>query len=226
MDGLSHLVGEIAKYPKLSIVEERNLAIDAAQGDEKAMARLVEAHLALVLWIVLRFSREQLLDNFQNGSIGLMEAARSFDPGKGLVFSTFAHHCIMNAVMRGWQKDTTVGRGSGRKIQSLNEVLNPRVQHPQTLQDIIEDTRPGPEDLGQAKETRQILIQWCQELPGMESAIILRHFGLLDETEPNLETIAKSFGVSRQYIAQVEEKALAKLRRRMLRSGTELADWV
>lgn len=61
--------------------------------------KLVEENLGLIsfamnkLPIYLFDSRE---DAFQIGTIGLMKAARSFDPDRSILFSTYAIPCIVN----------------------------------------------------------------------------------------------------------------------------------
>ena len=60
---------------------------------------LVEANLGLISYamnklpIYLFDSRE---DAFQIGTIGLMKAARSYDPNRNILFSTYALTCITN----------------------------------------------------------------------------------------------------------------------------------
>src|SRR6059036_2580690 len=84
---------EIAKLPRLTPDEERALGA-RIQGDrdEGAMSRLVEANLRFVVSYAKRYRGlgVSFLDLIHEGNLGLMEAARRFDPSKNVKFITYA----------------------------------------------------------------------------------------------------------------------------------------
>ena len=65
----------------------------------EAQRTLAEADLGLISYAMKKLP-VYLFDNpedaFQIGAIGLMKAVRSFDPAKGILFSTYALPCITN----------------------------------------------------------------------------------------------------------------------------------
>jgi RNA polymerase sigma-32 factor len=91
----------------LSQDEERRLAgAWIADKDEKALGRLVAAHLGLVIKIALEFrhSGPSMEDLIQEGNLGLTIAARRFDPDRATRLATYATYwiraCMLEHVVR------------------------------------------------------------------------------------------------------------------------------
>ena len=95
--------------PLLSATHEHELATRwRDDGDETALHELVGAYLRLVIAVAGKFRRHglPLAELVQEGSIGLMQAAARFDPGREVRFSTYASWWIRAAmqeyVLRNW----------------------------------------------------------------------------------------------------------------------------
>ena len=93
---------EIREYPRLTVEEERELARRCAEGDEDAIRQMVNANLRLVVSIAREYAGRgvALMDLIQEGSIGLLAAARKFDYTRDLRFSTYATKWIRQGVTR------------------------------------------------------------------------------------------------------------------------------
>ena len=80
-DDVSQYLREIREYPRLTAQEERELAMRCAEGDEEAIRRMVNCNLRLVVSVAREYAGRgvPLLDLIQEGSIGLLVAARKFD---------------------------------------------------------------------------------------------------------------------------------------------------
>lgn len=99
---------EAAATPLLDAEEERDLAFRAEAGDSEAMNRLVASHLRLVVKIARAYRGWGLPMNdlVQEGTLGLVQAVRRFDPQRGVRLSTYAlwsvRAAIQDSVLRSW----------------------------------------------------------------------------------------------------------------------------
>jgi RNA polymerase primary sigma factor len=94
-------LGEIGKIAPLSIAEERALGARVQQGDEAALRRLVEANLRFVVSYAKRYRGlgVPFLDLIHEGNLGLMEAARRFDPARNVKFISYAVWWVRQALL-------------------------------------------------------------------------------------------------------------------------------
>ena len=101
-DDMRQFLREIREFPRLSAEEERELARRCAEGDEDAIRHMVNSNLRLVVSIAREFAGRgvALLDLIQEGSIGLLVAARKFDYTLDYRFSTYATKWIRQGVTR------------------------------------------------------------------------------------------------------------------------------
>ncbi len=93
---------EIRSIPRLTPEEERSLAMRCAQGDQEAIRQMVSANLRLVVSVAREYAGRgvPLLDLVQEGSIGLLAAAKKFDYTLDYRFSTYATKWIRQGVTR------------------------------------------------------------------------------------------------------------------------------
>lgn len=101
-EDLRQYIGEIRQYPLLTQEQELELAKACASGDEEAVRRMVNSNLRLVVAIAREYSGRgiPLLDLIQEGSIGLIIAARKFDYTLDFRFSTYATKWIRQRISR------------------------------------------------------------------------------------------------------------------------------
>ena len=101
-DDVRQFLSEIREFPRLTGEEERELARLCAQGDEDAIRHMVNSNLRLVVSIAREYAGRgvALLDLIQEGSIGLLVAARKFDYTLDFRFSTYATKWIRQGVTR------------------------------------------------------------------------------------------------------------------------------
>lgn len=101
-DDMSQFLREIRQYPRLTPEEEKALARQCAAGDEDAIRQMVNSNLRLVVSIAREYAGRgvALLDLIQEGSIGLLTAARKFDYTMDCRFSTYATKWIRQGVTR------------------------------------------------------------------------------------------------------------------------------
>ena len=96
---------EISRYPQLTHEEELELARRVAEGDEEALRKLVESNLRFVVAYAKRYRNPNVsfLDLIHEGNLGLMQAARKYNPfkdGQDVKFITYAVWWIMQRLER------------------------------------------------------------------------------------------------------------------------------
>ena len=101
-DDVRQYLRDIRQYPRLSPQQEKELAKRCAAGDEEAIRTMVNSNLRLVVSVAKEYVGRgaPLLDMIQEGSIGLLAAARKFDYTLEYRFSTYATKWIRQGVSR------------------------------------------------------------------------------------------------------------------------------
>jgi RNA polymerase primary sigma factor len=101
-DDLRPFLSDIRRYPRLTDQQELDLARRCAQGDENAIRMMVNSNLRLVVSVAREYAGRgvPLLDLIQEGSIGLIAAARKFDYTLDYKFSTYATKWIRQGITR------------------------------------------------------------------------------------------------------------------------------
>jgi RNA polymerase sigma-32 factor len=103
VDSLQRYLTDIRRIPVLSREEEHRLALRwHEQGEREAAWQLVTANLRLVVMIAREYQRafHNLLDLVQEGSVGLLEAVKNFDPYRGIRFPSYAVWWIRAYIIR------------------------------------------------------------------------------------------------------------------------------
>src|SRR6266516_5484741 len=107
--GTTRYLEEIRRYPMLEAEEECVLAKRwREQGDAVAGHKLVTSHLRLVVKIAVGYRGYGLpvSEIISEGNVGLMKAAKRFDPQQGFRFATYAMWWIKAAIheyiLRSW----------------------------------------------------------------------------------------------------------------------------
>jgi RNA polymerase sigma-32 factor len=102
-DPVQRFLAEARRYDRLSEDEEKRLARAARDdGDIEAARRLVVHNLRLVVSIAYQYRQAwiNMLDLFQEGSVGLMEAVKRWDPTLGTRFGSYAAYWIRAYILR------------------------------------------------------------------------------------------------------------------------------
>ncbi len=91
-ESLSAYLKMIGKIPLLSREEEVALSRRIQEGDAEAEGELVRHNLKYVVSVANRYKSRgiDLLDIISEGNLGLIQAAKRFDPDRGVKFITYA----------------------------------------------------------------------------------------------------------------------------------------
>jgi RNA polymerase primary sigma factor len=100
-DLLNHYLQEIAKVPRLTPERERELGRRIQDNDKAALEELVKANLRFVVSYAKRYRNSHVLflDLINEGNIGLIHAAKKYDPDKNVKFITYAVWWIRQSIL-------------------------------------------------------------------------------------------------------------------------------
>lgn len=100
-DSLATYLSEVRRKPVLSPPEETALGQLIQQGDAQAVQELVERNLRFVVQVAGKYKNSgiPLPDLINEGNLGLIQAARKFDPDRGARFITYAVWWIRQAIL-------------------------------------------------------------------------------------------------------------------------------
>jgi len=129
-DSLNAYIREISRFKPLSGDEEKELGRRIQRGDHKALQRLVEANLRFVVSYAKRYRGLGLsfLDLIHEGTLGLIEAAKRFDPERNVKFISYAVWWVRQAIFHALSEHTRVFRLPQKLSGQISKVGNARQQ--------------------------------------------------------------------------------------------------
>ncbi|MBI4596639.1 MAG: RNA polymerase sigma factor RpoD/SigA [Candidatus Tectomicrobia bacterium] len=109
---LDSYLKQIRQIPLLTREEEMALALRIRAGDEKALNELVRRNLRYVVTVsnMYRGCGLSLDDLISEGNVGLIQAAKRFDPDKGVKFITYAVWWIRQAIVHALAEQSSTVR--------------------------------------------------------------------------------------------------------------------
>jgi RNA polymerase primary sigma factor len=227
---LAAYLREIAKLPRLTVDEERALGLRIQQHrDEAAITRLVEANLRFVVSYAKRYRGHgvSFLDLIHEGNLGLIEAARRFDPARNVKFITYGVWWVREAMMHVLADQTRAFSfppklfatlHHGAEDVSLSEpVATDRAESrggAREFGDLLpQDGVPAIEDELIHQSDLDELAAALLDLDGKEREVVRLRFGLEDDEPRTLQEIGDRLHLSRERVRQIESRAKEKLRR-------------
>ena len=141
-------MSEIRRYPLLTAQQERELARRCAAGDEDAIRAMVSANLRLVVSVAREYAGQgvPLLDLIQEGSLGLITAAKKFDYTLDFRFSTYATKWIRQRIGMSLNDHSGVIRVPAytaermRKLEAARAELRAELGRDPTARELAEQT--------------------------------------------------------------------------------------
>src|ERR671912_1013552 len=145
-DILDQYLYEVAKTPLLSPQEEVAIARRIASGDPDAMHELIRANLRFVISVAKKSQNRgmALLDLIGEGNVGLLTAARKFDPDQGVKFISYAVWWIRQAILSSLARQGRTVRVPLNRTADLSRIIKASEILRQKLR-----REPTPEELSQ-----------------------------------------------------------------------------
>jgi len=228
---LSAYLRGIGKLPRLTGIEERELGQRIRHdGDQAALTRLVEGNLLFVVSCAKRYRGlgVSMLDLIHEGNLGLLEAARRFDPSRNVKFITYAVWWVREAMTHVLADQTrafsfppklfsALYRSHGTSADvSLSDPVTFRGPDGRSreLGDLLaQDGTLAVEEEMIHRSDLQELAAALGDLDRKEREIVRLRFGLEDEEPRTLQEIGDRLHLSRERVRQIESRAKEKLRR-------------
>ncbi len=184
-ESLKKYLKEISKIPRITPEEEKRLGKMIKKGNKEAIKKLVEANLRFVVSYAKKYRGCGLsfLDLINEGNIGLIEAAKRFDPKKKVKFITYAVWWVRQAIIHALSNHSGAFRLPQKKANTLYRIGK-------TMSTLLIDLErtPSPEEVAEkmdlSVEEINSLIQASDENISLDQIIDEEHeFQLSDKLE-------------------------------------------
>jgi RNA polymerase sporulation-specific sigma factor len=197
---LQQYLTELKKIKMLSPEEERELWIREEEGDEEAHQKLISSYQPLVFKTAVQFHmpEEITLELIQEGTVGLLEAAESYDYTKGVAFSLYAVHRI-----RGRMCDF-MNREFSRDELSLDR----ETAEGWSLAEFIPGLQLLPEEVAERHAVSSRVSQAIERLPQKEKQVLQGIF--LENKTPSV--LAADIKVTPGHIYRLEKQGVRRIR--------------
>ena len=179
------------------ILSDEELAVLAANGDDKSMARLISAVSPIARAKASKFAKAGIPDEdlVQEGMLGFLDAVSSFDRSRGVPFRAYAEICINNRIV------SAVRANFNNKNAALSSAL--------PFEDETADSSADPANIFSAKcesENIRAFLDSC--LSDFERQVI--DLRLMSKT---YSLIAASLGCNEKAVDNAMQRIRKKLRK-------------
>jgi RNA polymerase primary sigma factor len=144
-DILDQYLHEVSRTPLLTPAQEVAVAHRVRAGDELAMQELVTRNLRFVISVAKKYQNRgmALTDLIGEGNVGLMTAARKFDPDQGVKFISYAVWWIRQAILAALARQGRTVRVPLNRTADLSRIIRSSEALRQEL-----GREPTPEEIG------------------------------------------------------------------------------
>lgn len=213
------MLNETGSVKLLSSKEEAELAMRIKNGDDRALNKLVAHNITYVVSVANQYKNRgmDIDDLISEGSIGLVKAARKFDPQHGRRFVTFAAPYVRDAMEKAILQHSGIYRVprdadnvslERHRSQPLS-IDAPVGGSPElSLGRVISDVNaPDPDKQLQHVDEGKELQSLVSKLEPRERYVLQRFFGIGMDTR-TMSEIGKEMGLKRERVRQIRDKAV------------------
>ncbi|HEY7636068.1 MAG TPA: RNA polymerase sigma factor RpoD/SigA [Gemmatimonadales bacterium] len=152
-ESLDFYLQEISRIPLLKLEEETALARRAFRGEVEAQEKLARHNVRFVVSVAKKFQNRgvPLMDLIGEGNVGLMTAARKFDPDRGVKFISYAVWWIRQAIQAAIARHGRPVRVPLNRTADLNRLgrtttlLTERLGRIPTVEELVKATGLTPD---------------------------------------------------------------------------------
>jgi RNA polymerase primary sigma factor len=235
--GTLRTAGPIGELPRMKRIDKILRAV--VDVLERERDRLVMPNFRLVLKEVFRYHPTGMKrsDLFQEGILGLHKAVFRFDASRAIRFSTYATYWIRQSIRKSLidkSRMIRIPQAIQEELRKTESSLKPR--EAERVRRLMSETilfsygetddsndrfsfevkDPSAPELGERLHTGtvpQAVNEALSDLNSRERDVVQRRFGLAGERPQTLEEIGVHLNLSRERIRQIEQEALARMKR-------------
>ena len=158
---LDQYLRDVSRHELITPEMEKILGARAQKGDEEAVQELAKANLRFVISVAKKYQNRgvSLTDLIQEGNVGLVTAARKFDPNQGVKFISYAVWWIRQAILASLANHGRAVRVPLNRASDLARIFREKERLKQEL-----GRDPTPEELSKATDLTPELIESLQTL--------------------------------------------------------------
>ena len=162
---LDQYLRDVSRHELISPEMEKILGARAQAGDEDAVQELARANLRFVISVAKKYQNRgvSLTDLIQEGNVGLVTAARKFDPDQGVKFISYAVWWIRQAILAALANHGRSVRVPKNRASDLARIFREKERLKQEL-----GREPSSEELAKATDLTPELVESLQTLNAAE----------------------------------------------------------
>jgi RNA polymerase primary sigma factor len=162
---LDQYLRDVSRHELITPEQEKILGARAQKGDEDAVQELARANLRFVISVAKKYQNRgvSLTDLIQEGNVGLVTAARKFDPEQGVKFISYAVWWIRQAILAALANHGRSVRVPLNRASDLARIFREKERLKQEL-----GREPTPEELSVATDLTPELVESLQTLNAAE----------------------------------------------------------
>ncbi|HEX9107903.1 MAG TPA: RNA polymerase sigma factor RpoD/SigA [Longimicrobiales bacterium] len=211
-NALDQYLRDVSRHELLTPEQEIELGKRAQAGDEDAVQRLVRANLRFVISVAKKYQNRgvSLIDLIQEGNVGLVTAARKFDPDQGVKFISYAVWWIRQAILsslanQGRAVRVPLNRASDlARIFRERERLKQELRRDPTAEELAEAAKLTPETVAQLQTLNAAEIRLDAPIGDSDDSQLVERFISEEASEPEL-------AVEERMLSEQIERALDTL---------------
>lgn len=174
--------------------------------------QLVLDNLNLIYYVLKQIGLySQHEEYYDLGLIGLVRAAKTYDPNKGYKFSTYAAVSIKNMILRQVRINNAERRKSNRNTISLDRVMYRSEKKEVVLEDLIASDYDLEEDV--IKREQLAAVKKAITTLTDKEKLMLKYYVFDDMTQIEM---AKVMNISQAQISRTITKIINKIRKQVL----------
>lgn len=213
---LNVYLDEIGHTPLLTEEQEQQLSARIQRGDGRALNKLVEANLRLVVAIARQYQGKGLVmdDLVSEGNIGLLKAAAKYDATRGLRFAGYAVVFVRRQIERALKMES-----GERRVESSGEGRTRSVDAPlgakpnvNLLSVLVDENAPHTDERVHSANVEEAVERALGVLNARELCVVSAYFGIGQE-HLTMQEIADDMGLRRERVRQIRNRAVRRLRK-------------